>query len=82
MRFTSMNRHSRPDATNPLLDFSGLARFGEIQPAHVTPAIDLLLQEARDAVIKAGVDDLVKAITGSQRAARSRSASKPRIGRK
>jgi oligopeptidase A len=30
---------------NPLLDFSGLPRFGEIQPAHVTPAIDHLIAE-------------------------------------
>ena len=30
---------------NPLLDFSGLPRFGEIQPAHVTPAIDQLIAE-------------------------------------
>ena len=46
-----MNRdlHQR-QASNPLLDFSGLPRFGEIQPAHVTPAIDQLLAEARDTV--------------------------------
>jgi oligopeptidase A len=30
---------------NPLLDFSGLPRFGEIQPAHVTPAVDQLVAE-------------------------------------
>ena len=45
-----MNRKSQPDGINPLLDFSGLARFGEIEPAHVTPAVDRLLREARDAV--------------------------------
>ncbi len=38
---------------NPLLDFSGLPRFGDIRPSHVTPAIDLLLQQARDAVQQA-----------------------------
>ena len=27
-------------AMNPLLDFSGLPRFAEIQPEHVTPAVD------------------------------------------
>ncbi len=36
--------------TNPLLDFSGLARFDAIRPAHVTPAIDALLAECRVAV--------------------------------
>ena len=37
---------------NPLLDFSGLARFGSIEPRHVTPATDALLQQARDVVAK------------------------------
>ncbi|MDD5365894.1 MAG: M3 family metallopeptidase [Gallionellaceae bacterium] len=32
---------------NPLLDFSGLPRFAEIKPEHVTPAIDRLLDEGR-----------------------------------
>ena len=32
---------------NPLLDFSGLPRFAAIQPEHVTPAVDQLLQENR-----------------------------------
>jgi oligopeptidase A len=36
--------------TNPLLDFSGLPRFGAIEPVHVTPAVDALLQQARDVV--------------------------------
>ena len=35
---------------NPLLDFSGLPRFPEIQPAHVTPAVEFLLQHNRDVV--------------------------------
>ena len=30
---------------NPLLDFSGLPRFGEIKVEHITPAIDRLLAE-------------------------------------
>lgn len=38
---------------NPLLDFSGLPRFAQIKPAHVTPAIDALLAEARAAVARA-----------------------------
>jgi oligopeptidase A len=38
---------------NPLLDFSGLPRYAEIRPAHVAPAIDLLLAGARAAVARA-----------------------------
>ena len=34
-------------ANNPLLDFSGLPRFNEVKAAHVTPAIDQLLDEGR-----------------------------------
>src|SRR5256714_7438205 len=34
---------------NPLLDFSGLPRFSEVKPEHVSPAIDALLAEARGA---------------------------------
>jgi len=33
-----MNANSKPD--NPLLDFSGLPRFPEILPAHVSPAVE------------------------------------------
>ncbi len=36
--------------SNPLLDFSGLPRFGAIAPAHVAPAIDQLLSECRAAL--------------------------------
>jgi oligopeptidase A len=32
--------------SNPLLDFSGLPRFDQIRPEHVTPAIDQLIGEA------------------------------------
>ncbi len=38
---------------NPLLDFAGLPRFAELKPAHVAPAIDALLAEARAAVARA-----------------------------
>lgn len=38
------------DAPNPLLDFSGLARFDAIKPEHVTPAIDALLAKSRAVV--------------------------------
>src|SRR2546423_3916562 len=34
---------------NPLLDFSGLPRFSEVKPEHVSPAIDALLAEASGA---------------------------------
>lgn len=36
-----------PCPMNPLLDFSGLPRFADIRPEHVTPAIDTLLSENR-----------------------------------
>jgi oligopeptidase A len=38
---------------NPLLDFSGLPRFAELEPRHVTPAVAQLLSEARTAVAAA-----------------------------
>jgi len=38
---------------NPLLDFAGLPRYEALKPAHVAPAIDLLLAEARAAVARA-----------------------------
>lgn len=38
---------------NPLLDFTGLPRFGEIRPEHVTPALDALLETANAAVERA-----------------------------
>jgi oligopeptidase A len=39
-----------PQENNPLLDFSGLPRFADIRPQHVTPAIELLLSDARSTV--------------------------------
>ena len=39
----SPHPHLAPD--NPLLSFPGLPRFGDIEPAHVTPAIASLLAE-------------------------------------
>ena len=35
---------------NPLLDFSGLPRFAQLKPEHVTPAVDTLLAEGRAAI--------------------------------
>ncbi len=35
---------------NPLLDFSGLPRFAELKPEHITPAVDPLLAEGRATV--------------------------------
>jgi len=37
-------------ANNPLLDFSGLPRFADIRPEHITPAVDVLLEQAASAV--------------------------------
>ena len=39
-----------PHATNPLLHFSGLPKFNEIQPAHVSPALDTLLSESKQII--------------------------------
>ncbi len=39
--------------TNPLLDLAGLARFDAVAPEHITPAVDALLDECRDAVARA-----------------------------
>ena len=39
-----------PQENNPLLDFSGLPRFADIKPEHVTPAVDLLLSDGRSTV--------------------------------
>ena len=36
--------------SNPLLHFAGLPKFNEITPAHVSPALDSLLSEARATV--------------------------------
>jgi oligopeptidase A len=36
-----------PQEKNPLLDFSGLPRFADIKPGHVTPAIEQLLADGR-----------------------------------
>jgi oligopeptidase A len=38
---------------NPLLDFSGLARFDAIAPHHISPAVDTLLDGCRRAVASA-----------------------------
>src|SRR5690606_9806949 len=40
---------NRPD-NNPLLDFSGLPRFDQVRPEHVTPAMDYLLSTGRELV--------------------------------
>ena len=41
---------------NPLLDFSGLPRFESIRPAHVTPAVDSLLDDARATIARVASD--------------------------
>ena len=41
------------NASNPLLDFSDLPRFAEIRPEHISPALDVLLERAQQAVARA-----------------------------
>src|SRR5436305_15276073 len=38
---------------NPLVDFSGWPRFGELKPEHVAPAVDALLAEGRATIERA-----------------------------
>ncbi len=44
------------ETTNPLLDFSGLPRFGAIRAEHVTPAVEELLRRARAVVHSVATD--------------------------
>ncbi|UJP02970.1 MAG: M3 family metallopeptidase [Nitrosomonas sp.] len=43
--------------SNPLLDFSGLPRFAEINNEHITPAIETLLKENRAMIDTVRADD-------------------------
>jgi len=43
-------------SNNPLLDFSGLPRFAEIESVHVSPAIDSLLDACRQTVLRITAD--------------------------
>ncbi|QIW16063.1 oligopeptidase A [Pasteurellaceae bacterium RH1A] len=36
--------------SNPLLDFSGLPKFSQIQPSHIQPAVEQLIKENRETV--------------------------------
>ena len=65
--------------TNPLLDFSGLPRFGAIEPVHVTPAVDALLQQARD-VVRQVTDPKTPGFVGRHRRAARRRHRPPRPG--
>ena len=40
------------ETSNPLLDFSGLPRFDQFRPEHVTPAIEQLIKEAAGVVAR------------------------------
>ncbi len=53
---TSVARPSIEPGANPLLDFSGLPRFDAILPAHVTPAIDMLLAQAANVLERVATD--------------------------
>ncbi len=52
-RYFTRDLYAMTDVTNPLLDFSGLPRYDEIRPEHITPALDVLLEESRQAVLQA-----------------------------
>ena len=43
--------------TNPLLDFNGLPHFDTIAPEHIAPAMDVLLQQASQALEQVTADD-------------------------
>ena len=43
---------SLKDSANPLLDFSGLPRYGSVRPEHVASAIDQLLAENRGLIAR------------------------------
>ncbi len=47
---SSSSPDQRTQDGNPLLDFSGLPRFGQIRPEHITPALDVLLAKAQHAI--------------------------------
>ncbi len=47
----------RDDATNALLDFSGLPRFADFSPSQVAPAVDRLIVEARATLRHVTADD-------------------------
>jgi oligopeptidase A len=42
---------------NPLLDFSGLPQFDRIQPEHITPALDTLIQEGKQTIEQLAISD-------------------------
>ncbi|MGQ0751923.1 MAG: M3 family metallopeptidase [Betaproteobacteria bacterium] len=43
---------------NPLLDFSGLPRFGDFKPEYVTPAVDQLLEENRSLIARVAAPEI------------------------
>src|SRR5438067_2726470 len=45
-----MNERTPMDIANPLLEFPGLPRFDAVEPAHLTPAVDELLDKARSTI--------------------------------
>jgi oligopeptidase A len=52
-----MNDMTNPTTINPLLDFARLPRFAEILPVDVTPAIDMLIGDARATIDRVGTLD-------------------------
>ena len=66
---------------NPLLDFSGLPRFADIQPEHVAPAIDQLLSENQALIDRLGADAQAAHLGQLRRAAgRCQRAAVARLG--
>ena len=51
-----MNAASDAPSANPLLDFSSLPRFPEITPAHVGPAVALLIADANATIERVATD--------------------------
>ena len=53
----TLSQHAAQRHANPLLDFTGLPRFDQIQPSDVTPASDELLTDARAVVARITASD-------------------------
>jgi oligopeptidase A len=54
----SADAYETQDLMNPLLDFSGLPRFSDFKPEHVSPAVDTLLAENRALVQRLAAADV------------------------
>ena len=50
-------KFANPESGNPLLDFSSLPRFASMQPAHIKPAMNVLISEARATIGSLSADN-------------------------